>query len=279
MVRPTYVVIVLFFVTLIIYLFVTAPVPLQTSTKGQLVETKKVLEIINAMNAQVRNLYTQQIVGAGKKQNLKFDEDWQDEDVNAGPLPAQFLREMAKNLEKNSLQLGLYLGSDYPINSANLFSGEQMDFFQQLKRSNKPVFFYTEDIDRFGYMFADRAIAKPCIQCHNKHADSPKIDWKMNDVMGATTWTYPDKLIDLETALVMIDALRESVRSAYAIYIEKIKTIDKPPLVSKRWPVDGYYLPSIKSFMQEVDKRSSTESMIALLSIVNESVEYKQNRE
>ena len=84
----------------------------------------------------MRRLYTKDIVGAGEKNGLRFDEDWRDAAVEAGPLPAQFLRATAMSLERSKVRLGLYLGSDYPINSANKFSGEQLLKFHELRKTD-----------------------------------------------------------------------------------------------------------------------------------------------
>ena len=52
----------------------------------------EVLEMVAKENDVTRTLYTKAIVGKGKKQGMKFDEDWRKDDVEAGPLPALFLR-------------------------------------------------------------------------------------------------------------------------------------------------------------------------------------------
>ena len=54
---------------------------------------------------------------------------WKDEDVQAGPLPALFLRETAARLEASPVPLGLFLGSDYPISPSNRFQGAQAEAF------------------------------------------------------------------------------------------------------------------------------------------------------
>jgi hypothetical protein len=38
-------------------------------------------------------------------------------------------------------------------------------------------------------MYADRAVSQACIGCHNAHPNSPKRDFKENDVMGAVMVT------------------------------------------------------------------------------------------
>ncbi|MDH5601879.1 MAG: hypothetical protein OEY78_11320, partial [Gammaproteobacteria bacterium] len=117
---------VLILMMLIVYLFVTAPPPLQDEKKsGTQLPIEFVLRLANEENKVVRKLYTKEIVQAGKKIGIKFDEQWQEKSVVAGMLPAQFLRETATYLEKSPVRLGLYLGSDYPINRANLLEGLQ----------------------------------------------------------------------------------------------------------------------------------------------------------
>ena len=36
----------------------------------------------------------------------------------------------------------------------------------------------------FRAVYPDRAVAQACIDCHNSHPDSPKQNFKINDVMG-----------------------------------------------------------------------------------------------
>ena len=43
----------------------------------------------------------------------------------------------------------------------------------------------------FQAIYADRAISKACVSCHNAHLRSPKRDFKLNDVMGGIVITLP----------------------------------------------------------------------------------------
>ncbi|HET8936239.1 MAG TPA: hypothetical protein VFN67_22505 [Polyangiales bacterium] len=98
-----------------VYLFVSAPVPLEElrAHEGKRIAVSKLFELAAAENAAVRQLYTQEIVAAGKRVGLRFDENWRDEDVEAGPLPALFLRETSQSLDRSAVGLGLFLGSDF----------------------------------------------------------------------------------------------------------------------------------------------------------------------
>ena len=259
--------------TLSIYLFATAPPPLKDNDiASHTIPVQVALQILEQENDVARNLYTQAIVGAGKKQKIKFDEDWDEEHIIAGPLPAQFMRLTAESLEQSPVPLGLFLGSDYSINKSNNFEGEQRTQFQTVRETREPVFFYAQDAQRYAYMAPDIASAKPCVTCHNDHEESPKTDWKLNDVMGAATWTYPKQQVDYKELLEMINALRNGFTHAYQTFIEEISAMKNPPKIGENWPKNGKFLPSTMFFMQELVARSSDSTLntILLTSNVNE---------
>ncbi|MGN6106754.1 MAG: RodZ domain-containing protein [Kofleriaceae bacterium] len=253
-------------VALSIYLFVSAPPPLaaQTVDRG-VVPIQSVFSILEAENDAARALWTQEIVDRGKLVGLAFDETWRDDHVHAGPLPALFLRETSKHLERTGLRLSLFLGSRYPINAANQFTGQQSERFAELEQTGAPQFFYEPATKLHTAMFSDRAIVEACVTCHNEHAESPKTDWKLHDLMGATTWMYPEELVSVERAVQMVGALRSSIRGAYASYLKKVETFPKQPEIGERWPRNGFYLPSEEAFMRELARRTSSDTMRALI--------------
>jgi adenylate cyclase len=138
-----------------IYLFVNAPqaLPEAAATGGKKLSARDILEMCAAENATVRELYTKSIVEPGLKAGLKFDEKWREANVDAGPLPALFLRETAKGLTKGPVRLGLFLGSDAAINKANQFTGLQADAFQQMRRDRAPRHFFMDDVKANTAMF------------------------------------------------------------------------------------------------------------------------------
>jgi len=251
---------------LAIYLFATRPEPLiDNRTSERTVPVEKVFRILAAENATVRALWTAEIVGAGTKAGLKFDEKWREPNVAAGPLPALFLRESATALQKTRVPLGLFLGSDYPIAQSNLFTGEQAERFKRVRATGNPGFFNATDIGRSTAMFADIAVAPACVSCHNEHPNSAKIDWKLKDIMGATTWSYPKDKVTIEEVLQIIAALRSGFAAAYGGYLTKAARFEKPPEVGERWPRDGYYLPTLEAFMREFERRASANTVDRLL--------------
>ena len=254
-------------VALTVYLFVKAPVPLEARPREPAtVPIRTVFAILELENDAARELWTEDIVKHGTAQGLAFDERWRDPRVQAGPLPALFLRQTARNLERTSLRLSLFLGSRFPINSANHFAGQQAHFFETLAANDgAPQFFYEPATGLHTAMFADRAVVDSCVSCHNEHRDSPKRDWKPRSIMGATTWMYPEERVSVDRAVELIEALRASIRSSYVTYLEKVSTFQRRPIVGERWPKDGFYLPSPRVFMAELAKRTSAGTLQGLL--------------
>lgn len=249
------------FICLAIFLFVSAPPPLPDENTLQsghrTIEVEKVFRAVNAVNDSAREIYTRRIVGAGLKGGLKFGEDWAEPGIDKGPLPALFLRLAARRLEAKPTRLGLYLGSNAPINKSNLFSDAQTLAFEKVKSTRAPVFSEMGDGGAVG-MFPDVASAQPCVSCHNEHPDSPKTDWKMDDVMGATTWVYPHKVLSADEYLDTTEQMFMAIEEAYASYLDKVETFATKVTIGAHWPdEEPMNLPDTETFMKEVRAAAS----------------------
>jgi len=117
-------------------------------------------------------------------------------------------------------------------------------------------------------MFPDYAVAPSCVTCHNEHPESPKNDWKLHDMMGATTWSYPKEAVTPEEMIQILAVLRAGFAKAYEAYLAKVAGFSKPPEVGDRWPRDGYFIPSAEVFMREFERRASPATMSRLLQTV-----------
>jgi adenylate cyclase len=264
------IILILIFITVNIYLFVNAPVPLsEKKTSGKMYPVAEAFRILAKENDAVRALYTKCIVGAGKKQKMKFDEKWEQKDVEAGPLPALFLRSTSAYLSKTRSSLGLFLGSDYPISSANRFKGRQVEYYNQMKLDKQPKFFLDETTGKYTAMFPDYASAETCVSCHNEHKDSPKKDWKINDMMGATTWTYPDDSLSLDQINQLLAFYRKGVAETYNVYLSKTAGFSKEPkpVVGTNWPSQGYFLPSLEVFLDSANRINAPGTLKSILAL------------
>ena len=234
---------------------------------GTMISVEKALAIVAKENDVARKLYTKGIVGPGKKQGLKFDEDWRKDEVEAGPLPALFLRGISSDIQKGDIPLGLFLGSDFPINAANKFEGQQADLFVEIRKDSEPKFFFDEENELHTAMFPDFASATPCVSCHNGHEKTSKDDWVLGDVMGATTWTYPKKELTFSEVQGIIKVYRTGIVNTLAQYMSEIDGFkeSEKPAIGDKWPSEGMFLPSPEVFLDSVKVLASTETLDALL--------------
>lgn len=268
--RHRFVITALLLVVVGIYLFVSAPPKLSQqdeAASGLRMPVERFFSLLDAENASIRTLYTAEIVGPGQRQGLKFDEDWKKGEVRAGPLPALFLRETSTMLQRDVEGVNLFLGSDYPIVSANAFKGLQVDYFKKVRAEGKPQFFQDPSTRLYTAMFPDVASAKPCVTCHNDHAKTPKKDWVLNDIMGATTWLYPRSTVPLHDVLHTLEALRRGAVATYTMYLDKVRSFpaSEQPEIGERWPRDGRFLPDAETFAKAVAARNSAGTLGRLL--------------
>lgn len=239
----------------------------ETAGEAAIFPVAKVLEIVSRENDVARTLYTKGIVGPGKKQGIKFDENWRKDDVEAGPLPALFLRGISSDIQKGDVPLGLFLGSDFPINAANKFEGKQAELFAEIKADSKHKFFYDEASSLHTAMFPDFAAAAPCVTCHNEHAETTKNDWVLGDIMGATTWTYPKEMLTFSEVQGVINAYRKGIVNTLGEYVSEIEGFKNSPKpeIGDKWPSEGLYIPSPEAFLDSVKVLASTQTLDGLL--------------
>src|SRR5207245_1693014 len=100
---------------------------------------------------------------------------------------------------------------------------------------------------------------------------SPKTDWKLKDMMGATTWSYPKGRVTLEEAMQIVAALRAGFAAAYDGYLAKARTFEKVPEIGERWPRDGYYVPTREVFLRKHERRASASTLDRLLRVFDDA--------
>ena len=124
----------------------------------------------------------------------KAAENWRAE-KNLLPLPAQFLIESSELAAKTGSKVRYRLISLWPINPHNAPEGqsEKQGLELLLEHPERSVTGKVKVGDRmyFQAIYADRAVSKSCIDCHNAHPESAKKDFKMHDVMGGLVIEIP----------------------------------------------------------------------------------------
>jgi hypothetical protein len=153
-----------------------------------------VADYVHAVIEADRAIYTKHVVDRMQEKGVvAASENW--ESQNTLPLPAQFLIDSARMVAKKDRGIRYRLVSLWPIYERN---GPATDFERGgleaiLKQPDKTYTGYVESGGRryFQAIYADVAVAQACIGCHNAHPNSPRRDFKLNDVMGGIVITLP----------------------------------------------------------------------------------------
>ena len=162
--------------------------------KGAGVPPKLVADYLHAIIQADRTLYTTHVVSRMQDTGtVMASEGWKKR--NALPLPAQMLLLSGLEVKERGFGLQFRLASLWPIYEKN---GPTTEFERSgLDAVAKdPSQAYTGIIKRgekeyFKAIYADKAVSKACINCHNTHILSAKRDYKLGDVMGGIIISFP----------------------------------------------------------------------------------------
>ncbi|THJ09701.1 MAG: DUF3365 domain-containing protein [Nitrospira sp. CG24C] len=155
-----------------------------------------VADYLYALIEADREVYTKHVVERLQNKGVVVaSENW--EEKNTLPLPAQFLMESGRVVAKKGLGIQYRLISLWPINKRNGASSEfeKIGLGTILTHPTKPYTAFVKEggARYFQAVYPDLAVAQACIGCHNSHPDSPKRDFKINDVMGGIVISIPVK--------------------------------------------------------------------------------------
>ncbi len=155
-----------------------------------------VADYVHAVIEADREVYTKHVVERMQTKGIVVaSENW--EQKNTLPLPAQFLMESGRTMAKKGVGIQYRLISLWPINKKNAASSEfeKTGLGTVLTHPTKPYTGFVKEggARYFQAVYPDLAITQACIGCHNAHPDSPKRDFKINDVMGAIVINIPVK--------------------------------------------------------------------------------------
>ncbi len=157
-----------------------------------LIHPQRVADYVHAVVEADRTIYTKHVVERMQEKGITFAaEHW--EQRNALPLPAQFLKYSGRLAAESGSGIRYGLISLWPIRSGPATEFEREALEEVLKRPEQPYGGVVKSGKRRFYqaVYADRAVSKTCVTCHNTHLLSPKRDFKLNDVMGGIVITIP----------------------------------------------------------------------------------------
>jgi hypothetical protein len=172
--------------------------PSSATTEGTAVSlpVEMVADYVHAVIEADREVYTKLVVERMQAKGVVVaSENW--EQKNTLPLPAQFLMESGHVMARKGIGIQYRLISLWPINKRNVASSEleKTGLGTVLTHPTKPYTGFVKEggARYFQAIYPDLAVTQACIGCHNAHPDSPKRDFKINDVMGAMVISIPVK--------------------------------------------------------------------------------------
>ena len=145
---------------------------------------------------KLRAYYTENIVKKVKSQSdLKISYDHK-ENEKAIPLPATMIQDLSELMgqDKEGIQLKLYSAYPFPNRKGRVLDDFAKKATLFLQTHPSETFVKTELIsgrEVVRVAIADTLVAESCVNCHNSHPQSPKTDWKLNDVRGVLEVTAP----------------------------------------------------------------------------------------
>ena len=159
------------------------------------IPVRVVADYLHAVLQADRTFYTRHVVERMEAMLLvTATENWREE--HTLPLPAQFFKEASRDLQVRGKPFRYRLVSLWPLNPENAPPNDAE------RKALEKVVKYGEvaeqeiEIDNQLYyqaIYPDRAVSRACVDCHNAHQESPKRDFKLNDVMGGLVILIPLK--------------------------------------------------------------------------------------
>lgn len=152
-----------------------------------------VADYIHAVIEAQRTIYTTNVVDPLQEKGITAEEHWKQQ--KALPLPAQMVMDGGRLVAETGLGIKYRLASLTPIYVWNAPSTEfeRQGLEAVAKDPDKPFKGFVR-LGRERYyqaIYADRAVSQTCVNCHNGHINSPKKDYKLDDVMGGIIVTIP----------------------------------------------------------------------------------------
>ena len=155
-----------------------------------------VAEYVYAIVQADRHLYATHVVERMQELGVTVaTEAWKQQGTL--PLPIQMLMMAGQQIEGQGTKLRIRLSSLSPINKGNgpADDFERVGLAQVLKDPQKPYTGVVTQGERrmFKAIYADRAVTKACVDCHNDHDSTHKGRLKLYDVMGGIVISFPSR--------------------------------------------------------------------------------------
>ena len=158
-----------------------------------IVDSTQIVDYLKTFRAYYNEFVVSKLIN---KSNIKVDYN-HEFSSDTIPLPATTIYNLSERLTKNQ-DIRINFFSDYPFpNRANRVLDEFQKNSLAYLRKNPKEFYTREDVVNgkkvFRVAFSDVMSSQNCLDCHNNRVDTPKNDWKLNDVRGVLEVITPFK--------------------------------------------------------------------------------------
>ena len=144
---------------------------------------------LNSIISSIRAYYATNVVNRvlASPGTTKAVHDYEDL-PGAIPIPATLSLELGKVISEHQHDISYRFVSDYPFKNRGVHVLDQFetDTLQRLRQNPNQQLVQVSDT-----IFTDRVrliapviMGQGCVNCHNSHPESPKVDWKVGDVRG-----------------------------------------------------------------------------------------------
>jgi len=164
-------------------IFVTPKLIKNNAEADALHSAKRMVNQLKQLRSYYTNNVIKKVVG---RDGIRGDFSHKGES-NAIPLPATMIHDLSKLYSSEGTAIKLYSAFPFPNRASR-----QLDEFGQLawekfqKNADQVVvsnqIIKGEPVVRVA--IADKMVSQVCVNCHNTRTDTPKSDWKLNDVRG-----------------------------------------------------------------------------------------------
>ena len=156
---------------------------------------KQLADMLHLVMESDRTVYTRVIVNRLTLQDKVITASEHFEDDQALALPAQMFRFGSEMVASATEDFSYSLQSLWAVNKQNMprtdLEIEGLTFIAE----NPGERYYGEEelggIKYFTAVYPDVAVAPACVNCHNDHADSPRRDFEIGEVMGGVVLRIP----------------------------------------------------------------------------------------
>jgi Protein of unknown function (DUF3365) len=172
----------------------------QATTRGEVQPAvtftpQELTDALHAVLAAERRVYALEIVQrlSADEKIIPTSEHWKEN--RALPVPAQMLRLSSQTVQQEGAEFHYVLRSLWPVNPKNAPETATERIGLEYVAQHPETNYYAQEMlggrRYFTAIYADRALASSCVDCHDHHPASPKRDFKIGEVMGGLVVRVP----------------------------------------------------------------------------------------